>query len=86
MAHILHGAAAMEPPRREERGAQAILIVDSDESIRKILDLTLRQAGFSVGMAGNREEAMKRLADGPDLVIAAASDPDALAFCRLVRY
>jgi DNA-binding response OmpR family regulator len=75
----------MEPPRREERGAQAILIVDSDESIRKILDLTLRQAGFSVGLASNREEAMKRLADGPDLVIAAASDPDTLAFCRLVK-
>jgi CheY-like chemotaxis protein len=75
----------MEPQRREERGAQAILIVDSDESIRRILDLTLRQAGFSVGLAGNREEAMKRLADGPDLVIAAASDPDALAFCRLVK-
>ncbi len=71
--------------RREERGAQAILIVDSDESIRRILDLTLRQAGFSVGLASNREEAMKRLADGPDLVIAAASDPDALAFCRLVK-
>lgn len=75
----------MEPQRREERGAQAILIVDSDESIRRILDLTLRQAGFSVGLASNREEAMKRLADGPDLVIAAASDPDALAFCRLVK-
>ncbi|HZL18094.1 MAG TPA: DUF4388 domain-containing protein [Polyangia bacterium] len=75
----------MEPPRREERVAQAILIVDSDETIRKILDLTLRQAGFSVGLAGNREEATQRLADGPDLVIAAASDPDTLAFCRLVK-
>jgi CheY-like chemotaxis protein len=75
----------MEPQLREERAAQAILIVDSDESIRTILDLTLRQAGFSVGLASNREEAMKRLADGPDLVIAEASDPDALAFCRLVK-
>ncbi len=75
----------MEAQRREERGAQTILIVDSDEAIRRILDLTLRQAGFTVGLAANREEAMKRLADGPDLVIAAASDPDALAFCRLVK-
>jgi CheY-like chemotaxis protein/tetratricopeptide (TPR) repeat protein len=75
----------MEPQRRQERGAQAILIVDSDEAIRRILDLTLRQAGFSVGLASGREEAMKGLADGPDLVIAAASDPDALAFCRLVK-
>jgi CheY-like chemotaxis protein len=75
----------MEPQSREERAAQAILIVDSDESIRKILDLTLRQAGFSVALASDREEAKKRLAEGPDLVIVAASDPDALAFCRLVK-
>jgi CheY-like chemotaxis protein len=75
----------MEAQHREERGPQAILIVDSDESILRILDLTLRQVGYSVGLASNREEAIKRLADGPDLVIAAASDPDALAFCRLVK-
>jgi len=41
----------MEIHRPEERTAQAILIVESDESIRRILDLSLRHAGFAVGLA-----------------------------------
>jgi CheY-like chemotaxis protein len=64
---------------------QAILIVEEDESIRRILDLSLRHAGFAVGLASNNEEALKRLADGPDLVIAGAIDAEALAFCRRVK-
>jgi CheY-like chemotaxis protein len=75
----------MESHRIEERVAQAILIVESDESIRRILDLSLRHAGFSVGLASTNEEAVKRLADGPDLVIAGAMDLDGLAFCRQVK-
>jgi len=39
---------------------QAILIVEEDESIRRILDLSLRHAGFAVGLASNNEEALKR--------------------------
>gem|GEM_PF-3149599 len=62
-----------------------ILIVEEDESIRRILDLSLRHAGFAVGLASNHEEALKRLADGPDLVIAGASDSDGLALCRRVK-
>ncbi|HTB61833.1 MAG TPA: DUF4388 domain-containing protein [Polyangia bacterium] len=64
---------------------QAILIVEADESIRRILDLSLRHAGFAVGLASTHEEALKRLADGPDLVIAGATDPDGLALCRRVK-
>ncbi len=45
---------------------QAILIVEEDESIRRILDLSLRHAGFAVGLASTNEEALRRLADGPD--------------------
>jgi len=75
----------MEIHRPEERSAQAILIVESDESIRRILDLSLRQAGFAVGLASTNEEAIKRLADGPDLVIAGAMDLDGLSFCRQVK-
>jgi CheY-like chemotaxis protein len=75
----------MEIHRTAERAAQAILIVESDESIRRILDLSLRHAGFSVGLASTNEEAIKRLADGPDLVIAGAMDLDGLAFCRQVK-
>ena len=64
---------------------QAILIVEGDESIRRILDLSLRHAGFAVGLASTNEEGVKRLADGPDLVIAGACDADGLAFCRRVK-
>jgi CheY-like chemotaxis protein len=64
---------------------QAILIVEADESIRRILDLSLRHAGFAVGLASTHEEALKRLADGPDLVIAGATDPEGLALCRRVK-
>ena len=72
----------MESQRTEGRGTQAILIVEEDESIRRILDLSLRHAGFAVGLASTPEEALKRLAEGPDLVIAAATDPEGLALCR----
>ena len=75
----------MESQRPEGRGTQAILIVEADESIRRILDLSLRHAGFAVGLASTPEEALKRLADGPDLVIAGASDPEGLALCRRVK-
>ena len=75
----------MESQRTEGRGTQAILIVEEDESIRRILDLSLRHAGFAVGLASTHEEALKRLADGPDLVIAGSSNPDGLALCRRVK-
>src|SRR4051794_26584792 len=75
----------MESQRTEGRGMQAILIVEEDESIRRILDLSLRHAGFAVGLASNAEEALKRLADRPDLVIAGATDPEGLALCRRVK-
>ncbi|HXT98356.1 MAG TPA: DUF4388 domain-containing protein [Polyangia bacterium] len=75
----------MESNRPEERTAQAILIVEADESIRRILDLSLRHAGFAVGLASTNEEGIKRLADGPDLVIAGATDTDGLAFCRRAK-
>jgi len=75
----------MESHRTDERTAQAILIVEADESIRRILDLSLRHAGFAVGLASTSAEGLKRLADGPDLVIAGATDTDGLAFCRRAK-
>src|SRR4051812_11474106 len=72
----------MQSQRPEGRGTQAILIVEEDESIRRILDLSLRHAGFDVGLASTPEEALKRLGDGPGLVNGAATDPDGLAPCR----
>ena len=53
----------MQPQQIEGQRAQTILVVDSDESTRRILDLSLRHAGFAVRVASNAEEGGKRLAD-----------------------
>lgn len=79
----MHVASRVES--REDQQPQTILIVDSDESTRRILDLSLRHAGFNVGLAASGDEATPRLAERPDLVIAAADDADGLAFCRRAK-
>src|SRR5436190_20556015 len=75
----------MQPQQIEGPRPQTILVVESDESTRRILDLSLRHAGFAVRVASNAEEAGRRLADRPDLVIVAADDPDGLDFCRRAK-
>jgi len=75
----------MQPQQIEGQRAQTILVVDSDESTRRILDLSLRHAGFAVRVAKDAEEGGKRLADRPDLVIVAADDPAGLDFCRRAK-
>jgi CheY-like chemotaxis protein len=75
----------MQPQQIEGQRAQTILVVDSDESTRRILDLSLRHAGFAVRVASNAEEGDKRLADHPDLIIVAADDPEGLDFCRRAK-
>ena len=75
----------MQPQQIEGQRAQTILVVDSDESTRRILDLSLRHAGFAVRVASNAEEGDKRLADRPDLIIVAADDPEGLDFCRRAK-
>jgi CheY-like chemotaxis protein len=75
----------MQPQQIEGQRAQTILVVDSDESTRRILDLSLRHAGFAVRVASTAEEGDKRLADHPDLIILAADDPDGLDFCRRAK-
>jgi len=66
----------------EGQRPQTILVVDNDEATRRILDLSLRHAGFVVRVASTGEEAHKRFADRPDLVIVAADDPDGLELCK----
>jgi CheY-like chemotaxis protein len=75
----------MQPQQLEAPRAQTILVVDSDESTRRILDLSLRHAGFAVRVASNAEEGGKRLADHPDLVIVSADDAEGLDFCRRAK-
>ena len=75
----------METQRRPERAAQTILIVEEDETLRGILDHSLRHAGFAVGLASSTDEGLRRLADGPDLVIAGAADAGGLELCRRAK-
>ena len=75
----------MQPQQIEGQRPQTILVVDSDEPTRRILDLSLRHAGFMVRVASNAEEGGKRLADRPDLVIVAADDAEGLDFCRRAK-
>jgi two-component system alkaline phosphatase synthesis response regulator PhoP len=50
--------------------AQRILVVDDEDSIRKIVDYALDQAGYEVFTAADAEEAERALAEvRPDLVI-----------------
>ncbi|HVT06662.1 MAG TPA: DUF4388 domain-containing protein [Polyangia bacterium] len=72
----------MDTQSRPERAAQTILIVEEDEALRGILDHSLRHAGFAVGLASTADEAIRRLDDGPDLVIAGASG---LEICRRAK-
>ncbi len=75
----------METQSRPERAAQTILIVEEDEALRGILDHSLRHAGFAVSLASSTDEGLRRLADGPDLIIAGAVDPGGLELCRRAK-
>jgi CheY-like chemotaxis protein len=63
---------------------QTILIVEGDEATRRILDLSLRHAGFEVGLASGGDEAARKLAAGPDLLIATADD-EGFTLCRQAK-
>ena len=75
----------MQQQQIEGQRAQTILVVEGDEATRRILDLSLRHAGFAVRVASNAEEGGRRLADRPDLVIVGADDDDGLDFCRRAK-
>ncbi len=69
---------------RSEQKTPSILIVDDDEATRRILDLSLRQAGFVVIAVAGGDEAVRRLAEAPDLLIASADD-SGLVLCRQAK-
>jgi CheY-like chemotaxis protein len=74
----------MQAQTTEDQQTQTILIVEGDEATRRILDLSLRHAGFEVGLAAGGDEAAKKLAAGPDLLIATADD-EGLTLCRQAK-
>ena len=50
--------------------SESILLVDDEEGIRKVLGITLADAGYRVTTAADGEEAMRRFAEErPDIVL-----------------
>ena len=71
--------------------AKTVLIVDDSASMRQMLSLTLRGAGFEVLEGANGEEGIQRLAGARngkvDLIITDVNMPvmDGLTFTRRLR-
>lgn len=54
----------------ERMPPQRILVVDDDSSLRRIMKLQLEEAGYTVALASDGDEACRRLqAEGPHLII-----------------
>lgn len=65
-----------------------VLVVDDEEYITDLLGTALRFVGFEVAVAGNGNDALRRLGDfGPDLVIldVMMPSPDGFEVCRRMR-
>jgi CheY-like chemotaxis protein/tetratricopeptide (TPR) repeat protein len=78
----------MEPRTDQETTRRWILVVDGDAQTQRILDLSLRNAGFEVKTAGNATEALAWLADHePDLVVSDAqlAGMDGFELCLRVK-
>ena len=68
--------------------AARVLVVEDDEATRRVVQRTLKQAGFVVDEAGNGAEALKRVAAArPDLVLLDLMMPvmDGFEFLRQLR-
>ncbi|HSN90292.1 MAG TPA: PAS domain S-box protein [Anaeromyxobacteraceae bacterium] len=64
-------AASAAPPPAAGRG-ETVLVVEDDPAVRSVVELTLRQQGFTVVAVSGREEAhlaLDRLSRPPDLVL-----------------
>ncbi len=67
---------------------QNLLIVDGDARNRRVLEVSLRKAGFSITSAASAEKALEFLAHAePDLIISDTRLPgeDGFAFCTTVK-
>ena len=68
--------------------APTILLVDDEDSVRKVLAFPLERDGFTVVQAADGEEALERFAAGPvDLVVLDIMLPrlDGLEVCKRLR-
>jgi CheY-like chemotaxis protein len=93
-AHILVAWTAcvtvsMEPRTDQYSARRAILVVDTDVQIRRLLELSLRNAGFDVRAAGTAPEALKAVGElAPDLIVSETrleGGPDGFELCRQIK-
>jgi CheY-like chemotaxis protein len=79
----------MEPRTDQQSGPRWILVVDGDVQTQRLLDLSLRNAGFEVKTVANVPEATAWLAgQRPDLVICETrldGGTDGFDFCRAIK-
>jgi CheY-like chemotaxis protein len=79
----------MEPRTDQHSGRRAILVVDGDPQIRRLLELSLRNAGFEVRAAGTAPEALKAVGElAPDLIVSETrleGGPDGFELCRQIK-
>src|SRR5688572_33250963 len=67
---------------------QQILLVDADSSSARLLEVSLRSAGFTVATADSAEAALAKLEHGtPDLILTDTALPkaDGFSFVRKLR-
>jgi CheY-like chemotaxis protein len=76
-------------PRTDHHSGRSILVVDGDAQIRRLLELSLRNAGFDVRSAGNAPEALKAVGEqSPELIVSEArfeGGPDGFELCRQIK-
>ena len=70
-----------------DESAVTILVVDDDEAKRYAITKILRKAGFAIREAATGSEALRLVADLPDLVILDVKLPDMSGFevCRRIK-
>jgi DNA-binding response OmpR family regulator len=69
-------------------GAERILVVDDDPSLRRMLERTLSAEGYAVTVAGDGGAALAAVErTAPDVIVldVAMPSPDGLAVCRRLR-
>ncbi|ADI15556.1 response regulator [Truepera radiovictrix] len=73
----------------EHRTDRLVVAVDDEPSVRKLIDLILSAAGFSVLTFERPQDALSELESGlrPDVIVSDVTMPgmDGFAFCRAVR-
>jgi CheY-like chemotaxis protein len=79
----------MEPGTDQQSGRRGILVVDGDVQIRRLLELSLRNAGFDVRVVATAPEALTAVGQQrPDLIVSEVrldGGPDGFELCREIK-